>query len=211
MESIGDLPAQIAKGLADLREQDKATRLKATELSKAEAEFLEEVKGLIKEHGSNIDEASLQKRAEELMSQRQELSLLLDEQMKKATGTYDVLDEKIKTFDSGTKDVAGLLIHLGPDAGDDNRNRKKKRKSKGGEDFEAAVTNEPSYCTCRRQQYGEMIACENSDCEVEWFHLSCVNLKEAVSRKALPSPGLASPDLILNFLLVAILSPSSTL
>ncbi|KAI8604793.1 inhibitor of growth proteins N-terminal histone-binding-domain-containing protein [Dissophora ornata] len=37
--------------------------------------------------------------------------------------------------------------------------------------------NEPLYCYCQQVSYGEMVACDNGDCEVEWFHLSCVNLK----------------------------------
>lgn len=36
--------------------------------------------------------------------------------------------------------------------------------------------NEPLYCFCRQVAYGEMIACDNEECEVEWFHYPCVNL-----------------------------------
>ncbi|KAI8581208.1 hypothetical protein K450DRAFT_233630 [Umbelopsis ramanniana AG] len=37
--------------------------------------------------------------------------------------------------------------------------------------------NEPLYCYCQQVSYGEMVACDNDDCEIEWFHLACVNLK----------------------------------
>ncbi|ORY99467.1 hypothetical protein BCR43DRAFT_472183 [Syncephalastrum racemosum] len=37
--------------------------------------------------------------------------------------------------------------------------------------------NEPLYCYCQQVSYGEMVACDNSDCEIEWFHLACVDLK----------------------------------
>ncbi|ORZ25672.1 hypothetical protein BCR42DRAFT_364059 [Absidia repens] len=37
--------------------------------------------------------------------------------------------------------------------------------------------NEPVYCTCRMVSYGEMVACDNDECEIEWFHLECVGLK----------------------------------
>ena len=37
--------------------------------------------------------------------------------------------------------------------------------------------NEPLYCYCQQVSYGEMVACDNTDCEVEWFHLACVDLK----------------------------------
>jgi len=34
------------------------------------------------------------------------------------------------------------------------------------------------YCYCDRVSFGEMIACDNSDCEREWFHYGCVGLLE---------------------------------
>ncbi|TPX47673.1 hypothetical protein SeMB42_g03240 [Synchytrium endobioticum] len=36
--------------------------------------------------------------------------------------------------------------------------------------------NEPLYCLCNQVSYGNMIACDNDDCEIEWFHLGCVGL-----------------------------------
>ena len=38
---------------------------------------------------------------------------------------------------------------------------------------------EPVYCTCARVSFGEMIACDNPDCAVEWFHYECVGIREA--------------------------------
>jgi len=37
--------------------------------------------------------------------------------------------------------------------------------------------NEPKYCTCHQVSFGEMIACDNKDCKIEWFHFACVDLK----------------------------------
>ncbi|KAI8984478.1 hypothetical protein BDF20DRAFT_392351 [Mycotypha africana] len=37
--------------------------------------------------------------------------------------------------------------------------------------------NEPVYCYCNQVSFGEMVACDNPDCEVEWFHLECVGLQ----------------------------------
>lgn len=36
--------------------------------------------------------------------------------------------------------------------------------------------NEPRYCICNQISYGEMVACDNSDCPVEWFHYPCVGV-----------------------------------
>ncbi|XP_044498464.1 PHD finger protein ING1-like [Mangifera indica] len=38
--------------------------------------------------------------------------------------------------------------------------------------------NEPTYCFCNQVSYGEMVACDNTDCKIEWFHFGCVGLKE---------------------------------
>ena len=35
---------------------------------------------------------------------------------------------------------------------------------------------EPVYCYCRRVSFGEMVACDNPDCAVEWFHFECVGM-----------------------------------
>mmetsp|Transcript_32651 Transcript_32651/g.55059 ORF Transcript_32651/g.55059 Transcript_32651/m.55059 type:complete len:261 (+) Transcript_32651:60-842(+) len=36
--------------------------------------------------------------------------------------------------------------------------------------------NEPIYCMCRQVSFGEMVACDNPDCPIEWFHFQCVGL-----------------------------------
>ena len=37
--------------------------------------------------------------------------------------------------------------------------------------------DEPTYCTCQQVSFGEMIACDNDACPIEWFHQSCVGFK----------------------------------
>ncbi|KAG7099884.1 hypothetical protein E1B28_001685 [Marasmius oreades] len=38
-------------------------------------------------------------------------------------------------------------------------------------------TDDKPYCFCNRVSFGEMIACDSKDCEIEWFHLNCVALE----------------------------------
>lgn len=33
------------------------------------------------------------------------------------------------------------------------------------------------YCVCDGYSYGDMIACDDSNCEREWFHLTCIGLE----------------------------------
>ncbi|EDO43857.1 predicted protein [Nematostella vectensis] len=36
--------------------------------------------------------------------------------------------------------------------------------------------NEPTYCLCNQVSFGEMIGCDNEECQIEWFHFQCVGL-----------------------------------
>ncbi|CAI9761639.1 unnamed protein product [Fraxinus pennsylvanica] len=36
--------------------------------------------------------------------------------------------------------------------------------------------NEPTYFFCNHVSYGEMVACDNPDCKIEWFHYACFTL-----------------------------------
>lgn len=44
--------------------------------------------------------------------------------------------------------------------------------------------DEPKYCNCRAVSWGEMIACDNKDCPIEWFHYGCVNITVPPAPKA---------------------------
>ena len=35
----------------------------------------------------------------------------------------------------------------------------------------------PTYCYCRGPEFGRMLACDNKDCVIEWFHIECLKLK----------------------------------
>lgn len=43
--------------------------------------------------------------------------------------------------------------------------------------------DEPRYCVCGDVSWGTMIACDNDDCEKEWFHLTCIGLSELPPRR----------------------------
>lgn len=42
------------------------------------------------------------------------------------------------------------------------------------------TADNPRYCFCRRVALGEMIGCDNDDCQFEWFHLPCVKLPRSI-------------------------------
>ncbi|KAJ7431740.1 hypothetical protein B0H11DRAFT_840446 [Mycena galericulata] len=44
-----------------------------------------------------------------------------------------------------------------------------------GEGGEADGDDKP-YCFCQRVSFGQMIACDDTNCQVEWFHIACIGL-----------------------------------
>ncbi len=53
-------------------------------------------------------------------------------------------------------------------------------------------SGDPLYCYCNRTSSGEMIACDDADCAIEWFHCACVGLSA-------PPPGQwYCPDCVLR-------------
>lgn len=48
--------------------------------------------------------------------------------------------------------------------------------------------DDAKYCICNRPAFGDMIGCDNDDCEKEWFHLQCVGLNEAPDGKWICPP-----------------------
>ena len=56
---------------------------------------------------------------------------------------------------------------------------KKSRKRETGDSpnfLDDVDPDEPTYCLCNQISYGEMIGCDNTNCQIEWFHFSCVQL-----------------------------------
>ncbi len=57
------------------------------------------------------------------------------------------------------------------------RGKKPARKSLKRNEWEYDP-NEPKYCYCGKPSYGEMVMCENTCCEREWFHVECLEEKK---------------------------------
>lgn len=57
-----------------------------------------------------------------------------------------------------------------------------KGEGAGDEDMEDAAYDEDNednaaYCICQKPSFGNMVACDNDKCELEWFHWECVGLQ----------------------------------
>ncbi|EJT98799.1 hypothetical protein DACRYDRAFT_57152 [Dacryopinax primogenitus] len=47
-----------------------------------------------------------------------------------------------------------------------------------GEGEGAETDDQNPYCFCRKPSWGEMIGCEDDDCDFQWFHIGCVNVSD---------------------------------
>ncbi|KAI9469430.1 inhibitor of growth proteins N-terminal histone-binding-domain-containing protein [Coemansia mojavensis] len=68
--------------------------------------------------------------------------------------------------------------HVGARGASESRSRVATSKAPAPDFSEMPIDpNEPRYCYCQQVSYGEMVACDDDNCEIEWFHLGCVDLK----------------------------------
>eukprot|EP01031_Cornospumella_fuschlensis_P033678 gene33678-40742_t len=118
------------------------------------------------------------------------LDVLSNNKVSLAVQCYDYIDNQIKSVDTEMSLIEKALRREGieasslehSEANGDKRAKRKRTDSQGeASSSQANATNgqaaaEPVYCTCKRVAFGEMIACDNEDCPIEWFHYPCVNL-----------------------------------
>ncbi|OJJ96165.1 hypothetical protein ASPACDRAFT_63641 [Aspergillus aculeatus ATCC 16872] len=71
--------------------------------------------------------------------------------------------------DSEHADLRGGAGVGGGGGGGENDLDEEEDEDEGNEDTKV-------YCTCRSVSHGDMVACDNEDCEFEWFHWKCVGL-----------------------------------
>jgi inhibitor of growth protein 3 len=48
----------------------------------------------------------------------------------------------------------------------------------GGAEHEEDESDDTKYCFCQRVSFGDMVACDNENCHLQWFHWDCVGIKE---------------------------------
>ena len=140
------------------------------------------------------------KLAQRIQQNMDEIIMISEEKMKRAQQIYDLVDQHIRKLDEDLKsfgaEVSKERERLGvqpqvlqasvpsnanaaqpaANAPVDVPDELKSPEELYREALAVADPNEPKYCYCNRISFGEMIACENDDCPIEWFHFSCVGL-----------------------------------
>lgn len=80
---------------------------------------------------------------------------------------------------SSTASTNSELSDAASNSDDEHMSPGPKKEDEEMEDDEGS--DDRKYCMCQKVSYGDMVACDNPDCEFEWFHWPCVGLtKEPV-------------------------------
>lgn len=115
-----------------------------------------------------------------------------DEKLRLAQQSYDILDTHVRRVDEELKRMEEVLHRnnmLPKEANAKGRGggfHKRKRSGSVAPAFLDTLPedpNEPIYCVCRDISHGEMVACDDEQCDVEWFHLHCVGLSHLPTGK----------------------------
>lgn len=152
-------------------------------------------------HSSSLAEPGDPELSKRIQQNMNEVIMISEEKMKRAQQIYDLVDQHIRKLDKDLKSfgaevskererlgVQPVMAHRAGGTSDKNKKsvtavpapsvpeESKSPEVLYKEALAVADANEPKYCYCKRISFGEMIACENDDCPIEWFHFGCVGL-----------------------------------
>ena len=122
----------------------------------------------------------------------EEISEVGREKIQLATQAYDLIDAEIQRLDEAVKKIESeypteTAVLRDVSAHREHAKRIALRKAMpttpGGSALSSSALTMASpgdvkYCVCQAPAHGKMISCDNETCLIEWFHLSCVGLKE---------------------------------
>lgn len=196
--SLESLPAMLQRTYGLIRELD--TSLQASQKQneqRCEQEIAEIKRGI--ETSNVTTDLSLITFSDEALDEQKHCIRVADEKVALGIQAYDMVDTHIQQLDqymrkleelrverelAGTSSPVGISdITAKGRTGASGRGGRKKTRQAAVElpniDLELPVDpNEPTYCFCKQVSFGEMVACDNHDCKIEWFHYGCVGLKE---------------------------------
>lgn len=197
--SLESLPAMLQRTYALIRELDTSLLASQRQSEQHCEQEIDEIKRGI-ETGNVAPDMSLIRFSDEAIDEQNHCIRVADEKVALATQAYDMVDVHIQQLDQYMRKMEELRLERElaatassggtPDiptksgrTGVTGRGGRKKARHAAVElsniDLELPVDpNEPTYCFCKQVSFGEMVACDNPDCKIEWFHYGCVGLKE---------------------------------
>eukprot|EP00262_Sarcandra_glabra_P014526 TRINITY_DN4270_c1_g1_i1.p1 TRINITY_DN4270_c1_g1~~TRINITY_DN4270_c1_g1_i1.p1 ORF type:complete len:224 (-),score=45.51 TRINITY_DN4270_c1_g1_i1:535-1206(-) len=200
IQGLEKLPSVLQQSYSVMRNLDKSLQALQQQNEERCEKEIEDIRRGVKSGNIRPDASSIIFSNEALDEQKQCIGLA-DDKVSLAMQAYDVVDAHIQHLDQymrGFDEEIRRERDLMGSAGMDSLNldgmksgRVGETTTKGGRrktrlavdqpsmDLDLPVDpNEPTYCFCNQVSYGEMVACDNPDCKIEWFHYGCVGLKE---------------------------------
>ncbi|XP_010511155.1 PREDICTED: PHD finger protein ING2-like isoform X2 [Camelina sativa] len=134
------------------------------------------------------EEETIEKMRKEIESSQENALSLCTEKVLLARQAYDLIDSHVKRLDEDLNNFAEDLKQEGKIPQDEpsvlpplpivpKQEKRSNRKDLTPIDEQPIDPNEPTYCVCHQVSFGDMIACDNENCQGgEWFHYTCVGL-----------------------------------
>ncbi|KAE8684997.1 PHD finger protein ING2 [Hibiscus syriacus] len=202
LEYASTLPAELQRLLNTIRELDERSQSMINQTRQQTKYCL----GLVAKRGNgnsymnnnHDDEDVIEKIKKDIEASQENALSLCTEKVLLARQAYDLIDSHVKRLDEDLTYFAEDLKLEGKISPDEpailpplpivpKRDRDFKLMPPPGshkKDFATPLEvdqpidpNEPTYCVCHQVSFGDMIACDNENCQGgEWFHYACVGL-----------------------------------
>ncbi|RLN19053.1 PHD finger protein ING1 [Panicum miliaceum] len=170
--SVESLPSMLHRNYSLMRELDKSLQGVQLENEQRCQQEIEDIKHGLESGSITYDPAKL-KFSEEAIEEQKHCVRIADEKVALATQTYDLVDAHIQQLDQFLRKLEEIR------QGMDYLAKVPTEPPAPAIDLELPVDpNEPTYCFCNQVSYGEMVACDNPNCKIEWYHIGCVGVKE---------------------------------
>lgn len=161
LDSLVNVPPELERNFTLIRELDERTK---------------EVMGRVQEcivqyevSKSHSDRKRIREKTDSLFTK---INSYGEDKYQLSLQTYELIDKNIKR-----------LVSLGNSTLEvDSEHANSEQPKPLGYDM-PLDEHEPRYCICKNISHGEMIACENKECETEWFHFGCVGITKAPKGK----------------------------
>ncbi|RLN41963.1 PHD finger protein ING1-like isoform X3 [Panicum miliaceum] len=151
--SVESLPSMLHRNYSLMRELDKSLQGVQLENEQRCQQEIEDIKHGLESGSITYDPAKL-KFSEEAIEEQKHCVRIADEKVALATQTYDLTNSHFRAKVPTELPAPAIDLELPVDP------------------------NEPTYCFCNQVSYGEMVACDNPNCKIEWYHIGCVGVKE---------------------------------
>lgn len=156
LESLDSVPPELERNFTLIKNLDKRIESIMVKVNRCVDRYEKSTKP--------SEKAAIRKETDELFDK---LASYQEDKIGLAEQTYSLIDRNIKKLLSlthsqetkGDEDIASPQQALG---------------------YEMPLDpNEPKYCICNGVSSGDMIACDNKECPIEWFHYSCLGITKA--------------------------------